>query len=736
MKNKINLIWQVGHQETFESTCENYVPATVPGAVQLDWAKAKQFPDYWYGDNYKLFTWMEDKYWIYRTTINIKLEELQKALLSFKGIDYQYIIRIDGIELYHNEGMFSQINIDITPYCNKDSILEVVIFPIPKAVKENSRNQARESVKPAVSYGWDWHPRLVPMGIWDEAYIEIIPESYIQNFDISYILNDDYSIATVTCNIEVNENCQSKIILQNAEGTIVISNIYTFAKGNNEIKMNIENPDLWWVTEWGKQSVYTIISEINENNSTLQKIEKKIGFRSVKLLMNEGAWNTTNLFPKTQSIAPITLELNGKKIFAKGTNWVNPEIFPGIINEKTYSELLKLIKEANMNIVRLWGGGIINKDCFYDLCDEMGIMVWQEFPLSCNLYPDNDKYLAVLNTESINIIKKLRIHPSLVIWCGGNELFNGWSGMTEQAFALRLLNNNCYQYDRQTPFLMTAPVYGMGHGHYNNVDNGDTEFIGTLIKSEFSAYTEFGSPGSSPKEYIQTFMTKEEYNKCGPETVWETHHAFGAWNTKDTWLRTSEADYYFGGYDDIDDLVEKCSMIQTINYKSFFEEIRKKWPKCSMAINWCFNEPWPTAANNSIVNWPAIPKKAYYGVKDALRSQMLSIRAIKNLWEKDESFSAEIWLLNDSPRELSAQNIKVYIEFEGCKEHVITWISPIVESQKNLKGPKINKIIPHEAQGIFKVFLESDDNASLNSCYTYIVKNKLAEKNQEGLLNM
>jgi beta-mannosidase len=322
------------------------------------------------------------------------------------------------------------------------------------------------------------------------------------------------------------------------------------------------------------------------------------------------------------------------------------------------------------------------------------------------------------------------------MWCGGNELFNAWSGMTEQAFALRLLNSNCYKYDCQTPFLMTAPVYGMGHGHYNNVDSDGTEFIGTLIQSDFSAYTEFGCPGSSSAEYIKSFMSEEEFLECKPGTVWETHHAFNAWNAVDTWLRISEVEYYFDGYTDTYDLVEKCSIIQEINYKSYFEEIRKHWPKCSMAINWCFNEPWPTAANNSIVNWPAIPKKAYYSVKEALRPQMTSIRATKNFWEAGKAFKAEIWILNDSPVNLQSQRINAYFEFDGSKELILTWIAKPVNSQNNLKGAKINLVIPENVISSFKIILESEENPLMNSSYTYLVKNKKDQIVQTGVLNM
>jgi beta-mannosidase len=137
--------------------------------------------------------------------------------------------------------------------------------------------------------------------------------------------------------------------------------------------------------------------------------------------MAQGEWSKPNKYPMSRSNPPICLELNGKRIFAKGTNMPTPEIFPGIVTKERYQQMLTLVKNANMNIVRMWGGCGIQKNVYYNLCDEMGIMVWQEFPLACNHYGayDCDHYCRVLNEEAKSIIKRLRNNVSLVLWCGG-----------------------------------------------------------------------------------------------------------------------------------------------------------------------------------------------------------------------------------------------------------------------------------------------------------------------------
>ena len=138
-----------------------------------------------------------------------------------------------------------------------------------------------------------------------------------------------------------------------------------------------------------------------------------------------------------------------------------------------------------MNLIRVWGGGIVNKDSFFEQCDRLGLMVWQEFPLACNGYPDDPSYLAVLEQEAVSMLLRLRSHPCMVIWCGGNELLNKWSGMTIQSHPLRLLDSLCFRYDRQTPYLPASPLFGMAHGHYCNVDEHGKETItrsGTLLR--------------------------------------------------------------------------------------------------------------------------------------------------------------------------------------------------------------------------------------------------------------
>lgn len=249
---------------------------------------------------------------------------------------------------------------------------------------------------------------------------------------------------------------------------------------------------------------------------------RKIGFRRTRLLMNEGSWANPSRFPKSRSDAPITLEVNGKRIFAKGSNWVNAHIFPGVLTGADYSELLSLVQGANMNILRIWGGGFVNHESFFDLCDEKGIMVWQEFPLACNEYPDDNHYLSVLEQEATSIVRRLRTHPSLILWCGGNELFNSWSKMTEQHHALRLLDKVCYNEDRYTPFIISCPNEYFLANTYNFFLRGHSNPVAGGIAAIID-YTAIGYRQTVEPEVFLVFLEEPEYLRLLPSPALTMH---------------------------------------------------------------------------------------------------------------------------------------------------------------------------------------------------------------------
>ena len=464
----------------------------------------------------------------------------------------------------------------------------------------------------------------------------------------------------------------------------------------------------------GEQALYTL--EVELEGGDLHR--SRVGFRRVRLVMAEGAWSQPAGFPKTRSNPPVTVELNGRVLFAKGSNWVNPDVFPARVTAEILRPLLGLAKGANFNLLRCWGGAIVNPEPFFEQCDELGLLVWQEFPLACNLYPDDPAYLKILDQESRSIIGRLRQHPCVGIWCAGNELFHFWSGMTDQSLPIRLLNRNCYDLDPGTPFLATAPLEGMAHGDYRFRNGRGQEAFEIFQKSRNTAYSEFGCGMISPADYVRTFIPEAELWPPRPGTSWETHHGFNAWEEDlSTWLIPATIEHYFGPSPELEAMAARGSWLQCAGYQAIFEEARRQKPGCSMALNWCFNEPWPVAAGNSLVNWPARPKPAYHAARLACRPVLASARFSKFQWQPGETFSAEIWMLNDAPRELPPGEVQVTLKSGGASTVLLSWKFPGIAAGRNLAGPGAHAVLPSAGSGEFELVLQVLDREEWSTSY-------------------
>ncbi|MFO1477245.1 MAG: hypothetical protein U1F98_11400 [Verrucomicrobiota bacterium] len=726
MSRCIELEWTAGHAADEHTPPERWVPARVPGAVQLDWARAENWPPHWQADNWKAYRWMEDVYWTYRATIHpVPLAESERLFLVCGGVDYHFSVLWNGETLHEQEGMFSPFELDLTPGASGGGTLEIRIRPAPKAPSgKDDHTQARLSVKPPVSYGWDWHPRLIPLGIWQPALLEIRPAAHFTDCELLYQLRPDFRQAALECRVSASpaaNGCEWRWSLRDPSGAIVAGGNSRIASGAGSQAAALSDPQLWWPHDHGVQPLYEAAFELLDSSGVcLDRRSQRVGFRRVKLVPHPGTWDHPAGFPKSRSHPPVTLEVNGRRIFARGTNWVPPDIFPGNLDDTIYRPLLTLARDAHMNLVRSWGGGIVNKESFFDLCDEFGLLVWQEFPLACNNYEDHPHYLRVLDAESRSIIRRVRRHPCLALWCGGNELFNAWSRMTDQSLAIRLLNRNCLDLDPATPFLPTAPLDGMGHGDYRFRDEQGREVHQLFSKAACTAYSEFGCPGPASVEKLISFIPESELWPVRAGTAWETHHGLNAWSMEpSSWLFLDVIRHYFGEPPDLETAVAQGQWLQAEGYKIIFEEARRQKPVCSMALNWCFNEPWPAAANNSLVSWPADPKPAYHAAAAACRPIMPSARIPKFAWNCSEWFEAELWLFNDSPAVVRAGSLRATLFLAGQEIAATTWNHPDAAPDHHVRGPAVRWSLPDASRADrFTLKLTLGQDPVLHSEYT------------------
>lgn len=717
------LNWTVGYSDSATQLPSTMVPATVPGAVNLDIAAAENYEPWWYGQNWKQFLWMEDKFWTYETCFaRPQTSPDQQVRFISKGIDYAYAILLNDECLYQYEGMFKAVDLDLTDKLKDENVLRIVINPAPKRHNEsNHRSQADNCCKPAVSYGWDWHPRLIPLGIWDDTFLEIRPKARLTEVNIQYTLNENLDRAqiTVTANLENASGQDFTWSLADPAGSPVIQLQGTVQESTTlTLQAELEAVQLWWPHSHGTPSLYQSTFSLGTPGQPLDEDSRQIGFRTVKLVMAEGAWKEYLPFPKGRNSAPITLEINGKHIFAKGSNWVPPEVFPGTITAETYKPLLEKAVETNLNILRIWGGGIVNKDSFYQQCDQMGILVWSEFPLACNNYRDVGNYIAVLKEEATAILKRLRHHPSIAIWCGGNELFNAWSRMTDQSKALRLLNALCLEYVPEIPFLPTSPVEGMGHGPYGFADALDgTELLEKMAKARKTAYSECSTAGPAMPEILREFIPENELFPPQPGATWEDHHAFRAWDASpSSHLEMGVVERYFGPSATLQELTDRGLWIQNAGITCLYEEGRRQKPYCSMVLNWCFNEPWPVAAGGSVICWPCRPKPALDAMRLSCRPVLASARLPKFKWKPGEVFECDLYLLNDTFEAIAPCTITASLEGDTTIE-LLTWHCQGTAYNANATGPSPRIILPEWHSRVITLHLSVSGKPEWNSAY-------------------
>jgi len=735
----ILLDWHTGYHKTETEQPAKWCLSTVPGAVQLDVMIAENYKQpWWYADNVTQFDWMEDVWFTYKT--NFKKPALQKGENLFffsKGIDYHFKIYLNQKLLLEQEGMFTYVNIDLTNDLQDNNELKIVLLPVPKLGfnfedgAESYRSNARESAKPAVSYGWDWHPRLVTRGIWDDTYLTVRKITHISDVSVEYELSENLTNAKIQADIDGTQlqGCNLKWILKDPQGKIVLEKQEKLTNDQQFIESNLTDIQLWWPAGYGEQNLYTNeFTLLDSNNNILEQHTSKTGFRKIKMIMNDGAWRREGALPKSRAFAPASLEVNNHRIFAKGTNWVHPEVFVGTITPERYREQILLAKNANFNILRIWGGGIVNKESFFDICDETGILVWQEFPLACNNYTDDIKYLKILEQEARSIIKRVKKHACLALWSGGNELFNSWSGMTEQSLALRLLNSLCFQLDTKTPFIYTSPLYGIGHGHYVFYDESiDEEVFQWMAKAKNTAYTEFGVPGLANLDVLKSFIPENELFPPERNSIWELHHAYGVWGAE-RWLEMPVLQKYFGEIESLEELVMYSQLLQCEGLKFIYEEARRQKPFCSMALNWCYQEPWPSAANNSLINWPNEIKPSYYHVANACRPVLASIRIPKMEWKEGEDFSCDLFMLNDTYNKLTNEKIKIFIQYEGVEKELLSWDCPAADGFKNVQGPTVKTTIPGMKTNLFSIQVRVEGKPQYNSTYMLLFSGKDIQK--------
>lgn len=618
------------------------LPAVVPGCVHLDLIYNKAIPDPFRFDNEQNVSWIENKNWVYETHFSISDSLLQKDFINlvFEGLDTYSHVFLNEKEILSSENMFLKYQINVKAFLKKENTLKIVFASAIKNAEplydqqriqlpaDNDRNEKATSVftrKAPYQYGWDWGPRLVGVGIWKDVFLEFwndleIEESRIFQKDLK---NNNAEIG-IDIQVEAAENQNGKVEVY-MDSALMFSQEISINKGQNQINQSfiLPNPKLWWPNGSGDAYLYHFKLKCTSENSTWEK-EFQLGFRTIELER------------KPDSIGEsFTFLVNGIPIYIKGANYIPQDAFPSRVQIEDYQQTLQMAKEANMNMLRVWGGGIYENDEFYELCDEMGILVWQDFMFACSLYPGDSAFIKNVKEEAIFQIKRLRDHPSLALWCGNNEmneLWNNWGYQKKYGYSTadsaevwqdylslfdELLPRLVKQLDAKTFYLESTPV--IGWGHEESMNRGDSHYWGIWWgKQPFEKYeekiprfsSEFGFQSLPHLNTILSFTRESQLNLFSDDMKAHQKSSIG---------NQTILDYlplYYPQPNDFKELIYVSQLLQAYGMDLAFKAQRMVKPRCMGTLFWQLNDCWPGLSWSSLDYYKQKKATHYMAEKD------------------------------------------------------------------------------------------------------------------------
>jgi beta-mannosidase len=722
------------------------VPAKVPGNLQRDLWQAGKLPDPYIKQNTEAYQGLEEKTWVYQRRFAVPDFKNHLAwYLIFEGVDYEARIVINGRVLGTHEGQMGQIVFEVSEFLREENELEVTLLPIHKAPHPSrawidpfavSRNDGRWLVKSLMSFGWDFAPYLVPLGIWKPVSLIGTAGAYLHSPRTDLAFNQTLSEVDITFLIEVESKIETPAALRinlydpQKQPVLKIEKNVTLPPGPGILSINgrLKNPQLWWPNGMGPAPLYRAGVELLIDGVSGGGIEYPVGFRTLAMTRSASDECEKIPIPAGPRKWETSFVVNGVPMYYRGSNLVPPDIFFGNIDDERLKDLIRLTREANINLLRVWGGGILMPEAFYRYADEAGILVWQEFPLGCTDHAGNEHYVKVLEHNARSMIGKIRHHPCLALWCGGNELFQDHSGMAPQDKILRMLAALCYNLDPDRPFLPTTPYPGAVHGPYT-FDGAGAGRYGELYDQvqwcnalKPAAYNECGIASPGHADTMRAVLPAAELWPPKRGTAWEFHKAFGVWGEGRPWLIPELIEEYFGPLDNVEDLAYAGQFLQAIGLQYMVEELRRRWPEVPGTMTWCLNEPWTALANCSIVAYPLKPKAAYFALQSAYRPCDCSARLDHFVLLPGETSTVEIFLINDTLNAMPAGNltleIKSFLTHAVLAKQIIP--SPTIEGNQRIPLTNISFQVPNTPSDVLTLRLSWEyENQQIQKQYWF-----------------
>ncbi|WP_343330771.1 beta-mannosidase [Polaribacter staleyi] len=679
----------------FKATKDStWLPAKVPGSVHTDLLTNNVIENPFYRLNEKDLQWIDKKDWEYKTvfTVDKTVFDKQKIEFNFKGLDTYATIYLNDSLILKTNNMFIGYKIAIKQYIKLgENSLKIVFdspikeglkkrealgYQLPNAVNDQSENGGLGKKKVAVfnrkagyHFGWDWGPRLVSSGIWQEIELNawnnaVIKDVYLQQQNIS----KEVAVLNAKLEIEAVDNISAEVFIKIDDHQYLEQEI-ALKKGVNkiDIPIKIKNPELWWTNGLGNQKLYKVDVTLKKGNNLFDLVSHKIGLKTLKVIQKKDSVGESFYF-----------RLNGHAVFMKGANYIPQDVFLDRVTTKDYEKVIKNMVDANYNMVRVWGGGIYEKDIFYDLCDKYGILVWQDFMFACAMYPGDTSFLESVKKEAIYNVKRLRNHTSIALWCGNNENFTAWKNWgwideikknqgQETVDVLwngyqnvfhEILPEIVAKFDNDTFYWASSPTSARGEDatltagdyHYWRVW-GNQESILSYNEAIPRFMSEYGFQSFPDYQSVKKYTNKQDQNIYSD--VMQSHQRSNIGNKNIEMYMNS----WYHKPKDFQSFLYVSQLLQSTAMQIAIEAHRRNMPYCMGSLYWQINDCWPVASWSTIDyygNW----KAAHYTVKELYKP-------IKTMFYKNDD-KLEVHIVSDKLKDKKALLKIKLINFKGA----------------------------------------------------------------------
>jgi beta-mannosidase len=658
-----------------------WLPATVPGDVHLDLLANKKIEDPFYRDNESKLQWIENASWEYRDSFDVTPGLLARSNvdLVFDGLDAAAQVYLNGAQVLNPDDSFRVWRVPAKAQLHAGSNLLRIVFPSPIAaaqlVAAADPWQSRTKVEPktyirkaAYEYGWDWGPRFVTSGIWRPVRIEAWDKARIADFAIRQC-DVSKAVAHIDAEVEIETSsggpAQVSVQDSTAAGPATASRLVALHAGTNviDIPIEIRQPKLWYPAGYGDQPLYEFTANVSIAGQTADKRTAKAGLRSIVLDRHLDQWGRS-----------FQLIVNGIPVFAKGADVIPFDSFPNRVTTADYRRILESARDANMNMIRHWGGGYYETDEFYQICDELGIMVWQDFMFGNDWQPGTYNFKLTIEAEAEDQVRRLRNHPSIVVWCGNNETEEalGWAPRDKLPLEVKyqmwqdyltefsgILNRVVARLDAETPYWPSSPSsdyeelsskYQSGDAHLWDVWHGRVPFS-TYETHNSRFVTEYGFQSFPEMKTIEAFTQPEDRASIFTPVMLA--------HQKNNEGNAIIHDYLLKDYPEPKDFASflyVSQVLQAEGIKIGAEHFRRSRPETMGSIFWQLNDCWPVAS------WSSID---YYGRWKALQYYARRFYAPILVSPHVEGGSVKVYIVSDKTATQPATLRVRLMDFDG-----------------------------------------------------------------------